>query len=54
MYGYLPSRSRPVATSYAKPRIWSLCAMNGLAFIRAIDWRTSAAGSLNGSAAHYR
>ena len=41
-----------MATSWTKPRTASLRGMNGLAWIRAIDWRTSSSRSGNDSAAH--
>ena len=45
------SLSLPVATSKTKPRTGSVCGTNGLALIRAIDWRTSSSRSVNASAA---
>jgi putative flavoprotein involved in K+ transport len=44
------SLSFPVATSKTNPRTASLCGTNGLARMRALDWRTSSARSLNASA----
>ncbi len=48
----LTSVSLPVATSKTKPRTESLCGMNGLALIRAMDCLTSPPRSGNASAAH--
>ena len=48
----MTSLSLPVATSKTKPRTASLCGMNGLALIRAMDWRTSSSRSVKASAAH--
>src|SRR6185436_16892475 len=44
------SFSFPVATSNTNPRTESFFGMNGLALMRAIDWRTSVSRSLNASA----
>ena len=46
------SFSFPVATSNTKPRIESFFGTNGLALMRAIDWRTSVSRSPNASVAH--
>ena len=47
----MTSLSLPVSTSKTKPRMASLCGMNGLALSRPIDWRTSCSASVNDSTA---
>src|SRR6266545_1968658 len=46
------SRSLPLPTSYTKPRTDDLSGTNGLASIRAMDWRTSWSRSLKASSAN--
>ena len=51
-YHQATSFSLPVATSNTKPRTSSLWEMNGLAWMRALDCRTSSSTSVKASTAH--